>query len=181
MPHVLIVYATTEGQTRKIAQFLTDELIRRKCETTLVDASGAQGPNLFEGVDAVLIAASVHMHQYQSSIVHFVRDNCAALAARPNAFVSVSLAALGDDVEDQEEVADVVRHFVERTGWMPGEVIHAAGALKYTRYDFFKRWIMKRIAKDHGLPTETDDYEFTDWTALERFADRFAATLGQPA
>ncbi len=130
---------------------------------------------------AVLIAASLHMHQYQSPVTHFVREHLRAIEARRNVFVSVSLSALGDDVEDQEDLADCVRHFTEQTGWAPGELIHVAGALRYTKYNYLKRWVMKRIAKERGLPTQTDDYEYTDWTALEVFATRFAASLREKA
>jgi menaquinone-dependent protoporphyrinogen oxidase len=51
---------------------------------------------------------------------------------------------------------------------------HAAGALKYTEYDFFRRWMLKRIAKKEGGPVDTSlDHEFTDWDALDAFVRTF--------
>jgi menaquinone-dependent protoporphyrinogen oxidase len=52
-----------------------------------------------------------------------------------------------------------------------------AGALPYTRYNFLVRFLMKRIARKAGGPTDTSrDYDFTDWAALDRFAAAFADT-----
>jgi menaquinone-dependent protoporphyrinogen oxidase len=71
-------------------------------------------------------------------------------------------------------VKECAARFVRDTGWTPGRIVHVAGAFRYTGYDFFKRWMMKVIARQHGQPTNTKrDYELTDWRALERFADGY--------
>jgi menaquinone-dependent protoporphyrinogen oxidase len=45
-----------------------------------------------------------------------------------------------------------------------------AGALAYSKYNFFIKLVMKAIARKAGGPTDTSrDYEFTDWPALDRF------------
>ena len=60
------------------------------------------------------------------------------------------------------------------SGWKPAMIHHAAGALRFTQYDFFKRWMMKRIASHENAPTDTSrDHEFTDWTALASFTTDF--------
>jgi menaquinone-dependent protoporphyrinogen oxidase len=57
-----------------------------------------------------------------------------------------------------------------------------AGALKYTQYDFFKRLIMKMIAKREGQTTDTSkDYEYTDWNAVKKFTLEFALKASQKA
>jgi menaquinone-dependent protoporphyrinogen oxidase len=50
--------------------------------------------------------------------------------------------------------------------------------VKYSHYNFLKRWVMKRIVKKAGGDTDsTRDYEYTDWNDLEQFTDRFADRL----
>jgi menaquinone-dependent protoporphyrinogen oxidase len=72
-----------------------------------------------------------------------------------------------------------VNRFCLKTGWTPAQVLHVAGALPYTRYNFITRSIMRRIAESQGDDTDTSrDYEYTDWAALGHFADSFAA--GRP-
>ena len=81
------------------------------------------------------------------------------------------------DAERERAAADVQRMidvFVKKTGWRPARSLPVAGALAYSRYNVFVRFIMKRIAREAGAPTDTSrDYVFTDWPAL----DRFVATL----
>src|SRR5215475_12097536 len=62
---LLIVYGTSEGQTRKIAGFVAEHLAQQEHQTQLVsaiDATAAIDPRDF---DAVIIAASVHAGRYQ--------------------------------------------------------------------------------------------------------------------
>lgn len=180
--NLLLLYGTTEGQTGKIAGFVADHLVQQGHQAQLVNASDATRAVDPRDFDAVIIAASLHAGRYQSAVNHFVRDHLAAIDARPNALLSVSLAAAGDDEEDVEGLQKCVADFAYETGWMPNGIHHVAGAFRYTSYDFLKRWAMKYIAYRKGGPTDTSrDYELTDWDDLTRFVDSFvkdAATTG---
>lgn len=180
---LLIVYGTTEGQTRKIAQFVADDLAQRGYQTLLVNAIDVTTAADPRGFDAVIIAASLHAGRYQSGVVHFVSKYLAAINARPNAFLSVSLAAASDDEDDALGLERCVTEFSQQTGWRPQRIHHIAGAFRYTSYDFFKRWAMKYIAHRKGCPTDTSqDHELTDWADLTRFVDDFSReTAGLPA
>ena len=178
---LLLVYGTTEGQTRKIARFVADHLAQQGHQTQLVSATDATPAVEPRDFDAVIIAASVHAGRYQSSVVHFVREHLAAIDTRSNAFLSVSLAAAGDDEEDVEGLKKCVADFTYETGWTPHCIHHVAGAFRYTAYDFLKRWAMKYIAYRKGGPTDTSrDYELTDWDDLTRFVNSFAKSPANP-
>jgi len=175
----LIVYGTTEGQTRKIVTFVRDRLARAGHEVTLADA--ADGPPDLDRrrYDRVIVAASLHVGRYQAAVEDWVRRNATALADSGAAFVSVSLAAAGTDEDDVRGLAQCLDEFKRHTGWAPAVVHHAAGAFRYTQYDFFKKWALKYIAWRKGAPTDTSqDYELTDWAALERFADAVVGSGG---
>ena len=45
--------------------------------------------------------------------------------------------------------------FVKDTGWRPARAVPVAGALAYSKYNFFIRFVMKRIARKAGAPTDT--------------------------
>ena len=48
----------------------------------------------------------------------------------------------------------------------------------YSKYNFLTRFIMKRIARKTGRPTDTSrDYEYTDWSRLDRLAEEFARSV----
>ena len=171
----LILYGTTEGQTRKIVTFLRDRLAQRGCAVTLVDAVETPPDLDPRSFDRVVVAASVHVGRYQAAVENWAHRQAAALSSARATFLSVSLAAAGTDEDDVKGLAQCVADFARRTGWTPATVYHAAGAFRYTEYDFFKRWALKYIAWRHGAPTDTTrDWELTDWAALERFADELA-------
>ena len=165
---ILIVYATTEGQTRKVARFCADELAGMGRGVELLPAAEA----LAEGTDtraydALILAGSVHAGRYQSELVEFAQAHAGRLNAAKTLFISVSLAAAGEDSEDWKGLEDCVSRFTAKTGWTPGRVTHVAGAFRFSEYDFFKSWAMRWIAaqKDQEVDPHKDK-EYTDWGAL---------------
>jgi menaquinone-dependent protoporphyrinogen oxidase len=176
MKSVLVVYGTTEGQTRKIAEFIADALKARGVVVDLVDSAG-EGAALVQPVHAAaIVCGSLHRHHYQSSLLHFVKDNRDWLAGMPAAFVAVSLTAVLTDDESRDELRKAAEAFCRQTGWTPTITVHVAGALRYSQYDYFKRLIMKLIARQQGGDTDTShDHEYTDWDRLARFVDDFLA------
>jgi menaquinone-dependent protoporphyrinogen oxidase len=176
---ILVVFGTTEGQTRKIARFIADRLNHRGHMTTLVEAGDASREVDPRAYGAVLVAASLHQGQYQAAVTEFVSRRRDTLNALPTMFVSVSLSAAGHDPDDLRGLDECVSAFETQTGWRPQRVHHVAGAFRFTRYDFLKRWALKYVAYRRGQPTDTSrDYELTDWSALQEFTDDFSTTLG---
>lgn len=179
MAKVLIVYGTVEGQTRKIAEHISDRIGKLGHSARLFDAAHNHGrPPNAGSFDAIIVAAPVHMGRHHQAVVHFVKEHAGAFRSRPGAFVSVSLSVIGKETEDWEATREYVDKFVAETGWMPYDFHHAAGALRFTKYDFFKRWMMRRIAREHGLNARPgEDVEFTDWETLDGFVAKFLAQL----
>ena len=70
--------------------------------------------------------------------------------------------------------------FLAETGWKPSITKVVAGALPYTRYNWFIRRVMKRIAAKAGGDTDsTRDYEYTDWQDLRRFTEEFGVLVAR--
>jgi menaquinone-dependent protoporphyrinogen oxidase len=172
---LLLIYGTTEGQTGKVAKFVAEQFAERRHEVRVLNAveEAAAGidPREFDGV---IVAGSLHAGRYQAAVVHFVSKNLVAINGRPNAFLSVSLAAAGDDEDDIKGLEQCLAAFTQQTGWTPQRVHHVAGAFRYTAYDFLKRWAMKYIAYRKGGPLDTSrDHELTDWADVARFVSDF--------
>jgi menaquinone-dependent protoporphyrinogen oxidase len=174
MKSILVVYGTTEGQTRKIAEFIAEHLKERGVEVDLVDSATASAALAQPFYAAVIVCGSLHQHKFQGALVHFLRENKVWLDGVPTAFVSVSLAAAMKDEHGRDELREVVAAFYGETGWTPAITRHVAGALRYSQYDYFKRLIMKLIAKHEGGDTDTSrDHEYTDWDDLKHFVEEF--------
>ena len=171
---ILIVYATIEGQTRKIVGHLEALLTGKGHAVSLINSTSVEVAPGADEFDAVIVAAPVHIGAFPAPLRRFVKTNAETLMARPGVFVSVSLTAASTDKSEIQEIADIVSGFSKETNWWPVSVHHAAGALKYTEYDFFRRWMLKRIAGKEGGPVDTTrDHEFTDWNALDAFVSTF--------
>lgn len=178
MATLLIVYATNEGQTRKIAEYLAS-LATDQGHTVIVEDS-AKGFRRFswEAIDGVIIGASIHKSHYPKAIVDFTKTHAQRLQHIPSAFFSVSLTAASAKAEDQVQVRHYIADFAQATGWQPYKTAAFAGAIKYSRYGFFKRWMMKQIAKKNRGGTDTSrDYEYTDWNQVKAFAEDFLAVF----
>ena len=75
---ILVVYATTEGQTRKIARFAADHLIKAGASVEVLEASDAEGvdPTRF---DAAILGGSLHLGGFQIALAHYAGACSAAL------------------------------------------------------------------------------------------------------
>lgn len=181
MARILILYGTGEGQTRKIAAFVADKLSATH-QATLLDATDVHEPLNFSNFDAAIIAASLHAGGFQKSVARAVASDAARLAGMPNAFMAVSLSAAGDDVDDWRGLEECLERFWREADWRAEQVEHVAGAFRYTQYDYFKRMLMRQIAKKRGAPVDISrDWELTDWDQLAKFAEAFSARVAAAA
>lgn len=176
----LIVYGTSHGQTAKIADRMADTLMSDGNEVTIVHTHDRSlpGNHTFAEYDGVIVGASVVKGKHQRAVARFVRANHARLSALPCAFFSVSGAAGGKRPEDRARAAGYVADFLAQTAWRPAMTDAIGGAMAYTKYGFFLRWMTRLMAQREGGPTDTTrDHEFTDWAQVDRFARAFAARI----
>ena len=173
----LVLYSTVEGQSRKIAEAVASHIEARSHFVELTDANqvGSADPGTS---DRAILCAPVHVGRYPTAFVHYVRNWRAILNSIPTAFISVSLAIASTDDAEKAEARSYSVNLSEETGWNPQSVLHCAGALKYSEYDFFKRWMLKRIsAAENGPIDPRHDYELTNWTEVKHFVDDFIDEL----
>jgi menaquinone-dependent protoporphyrinogen oxidase len=176
MATILMVYGSREGQTRKIVEFLAAEMGSSGHRVEVVDAASSATEWRQPEPDAVLLAGSVQVGRHSPALITFAKENRPLLDSLPTAFLSVSLAPVKPG--GAADARQYVEGFLTETGWSPGRVATAAGALRYRRYSFLKRLLVRRIARREGLPTDTSrDHEFTDWAALRGFAADFLAEV----
>lgn len=171
MANVLIVYATKQGQTEKIARRIAQTLGALGHVAELLDADRNAGDLELGRFGSVVIGAPIHARGYPRSIVRFVRRHRPALERTRAVFFSVGLAVASRTSDGRAQTLAIVEEFVKQTGFRPARVELFAGALLYTKYNPLIRFIMRRISAKEGGDTDTSrDYEYTDFEAVERFA-----------
>ncbi|MCU0790399.1 MAG: protoporphyrinogen oxidase [Nitratireductor sp.] len=178
---ILVAYATVEGHTAEIASRIGRQIEAAGHQVILADLA-QPGFGLPARIDAAILCAPIHAGRYPQSMVRFVQDWKSELMNIPAALVTVSLAIASKNEEERNEATGYPERLRAETGYVPAIQHHAAGALKYVEYDFFKRWMLRRIAEKEGGPVDTwRDHELTDWAALEGFVRSFLAHAGREA
>jgi menaquinone-dependent protoporphyrinogen oxidase len=163
---ILICYASTEGQTRKICRFCAEQLVARGDSVEMLPVADAGEIDLAP-FDAAILAGSVHVGRLQAGLADFATAHAEALNRMPALFLVVSLAIAGDDPDDRAELDRIASDFAEKAGWTPAQVAHVAGAFRFTEYNFFESLAMRWIANRKGQKVDPHkDTEFTDWAAL---------------
>lgn len=163
---ILIGYATREGQSKKIARFVSDTAIDLGHSVELLPLSAGDTLDPVRFNRAILVAP-IHVGHFPKALVSFVAANKQGLDRTETLFLSVSLAAAGHDAEDWHGLDKIIKTFTEATGWQPNKVAHIAGAYKPTAYDIVTRFMMRRIVSKKDPDAKPgEDKEYTDWTAL---------------
>lgn len=162
---ILILYASVEGQTRKIARFIESHLRDLGHEVNLIDAGKKGATADFNGVRKVILAAAVHRKRHPLEFEKFVASHRDELSARPTLFLSVSLCA--GFPEGLEEARSYVEEMSNRTGFVPTTDLLVGGALQFDKYQDYEAWVVRYIAV--GMKRHEDveeDRELTDWAAV---------------
>ena len=172
-------FATNEGQTRRIATRIASVLHDLGFESRAIDVAGGDAADIdWTHVRGALVGASIHAGKHQKTVERFVKAHVGDLSGVPSVFFSVSLSAASKNAKEVEAAADLAKAFPIACGWSPARIASVAGRLAYLQYGFFIRWVMKRIAKKEGAPTDTSrDYELTDWEEVDGLARDIARRI----
>lgn len=169
----LVVYATKEGQTKKIASFVSSKLEALGHSVDLHDSSDYQSGLKLEGFDGIILAGSVHENQHQEVLGTFIASHKAVLETTKSLLLSVSLSAAFEKTIEQAE--GYVKNFCEDLNWYPDKYILVAGAIRHGAYGYYQEMIIKHNVLPQGAVEDPDkDHEFTDWVALEKAVVDFA-------
>ena len=172
MPRALIVYASSHGQTRAIAHRIAKSLSAHAFSVVIADTGDPVHLPAPTGFDLVIVGSRIQFGRHSSSVIAYLHQYRAELATTATAFFSVSMAAANGGDDPNGYLATMF----ESIGWRPALTAAIGGALKYRRYNFILRFVMKRIALAAGHSTDTSrDHEYTDWTRVDEFADQALA------
>ena len=188
MAALTVLYATREGQTRRVAERIAAALRADGYAVDLFDVvRGVPADFRLGRYAAAVVAASIHVGRHPREMLAFVRGHRAELARIPTLFLSVSLSAAGAadataTAKRRESAAAnrdaMIERFLRESGLRPTIVHPVAGALLYRRYGLLVRTMMRFISSLVGASTDTSrDHEYTDWQAVEGYAKEFAARV----
>jgi menaquinone-dependent protoporphyrinogen oxidase len=166
---VLVVYASSFGATRGIAERIADTLRRRGIEVDLHSADES-GVAAAPGYSAYIVGSAIHGGRWLPAAQEFVARNESVLAARPTwLFSSGPIGERYVHVE-QPDPKDVARF---RRTIRPRDHVVFAGAFDPATADMSRLgWLERNVA---GRLMPQGDYR--DWPAIEAWANGIAQEL----
>jgi len=176
MKNILILYATREGQTEKVAARIATHLKKAGVNVQLINA---QDKTVIEDIDLdafdlLVFGASMHAGGLEQELVELINSHNEQIELKVRSFFLVLLSAATKDSKLRREwLEDARRKMDEQIQVQFQNVEMIAGALIYSKYSLPLKWIMKRIAKKAGEGTDiSKDYEYTDWQQVEQYAKK---------
>ncbi|WP_058911827.1 menaquinone-dependent protoporphyrinogen IX dehydrogenase [Entomohabitans teleogrylli] len=174
----LLLFSTRDGQTREIATRIADQL-QQYAETVVLVNLHEAGELDWSGYDKVVIGASIRYGHFHPALRTFVDRYAAQLNALPGAFFSVNLVARKPEKRTPETNA-YTRKFLASSAWKPDYSAVFAGALRYPRYRWFDRFMIRLIMKMTGGETDVSkEIVYTDWQQVAEFARSLAHLSGK--
>ena len=171
----LILFSTRDGQTREIASFLASELKEQGIDTDTIDLNRTNEID-WPLYDRVVIGASIRYGHFHPALERFVKKHLQALQALPGAFFSVNLVARKPE-KRTPQTNSYTRKFLLNSPWQPQRSAVFAGALRYPRYRWYDRFMIRLIMKMTGGETDiTKEVVYTDWQQVTLF-DREIAQM----
>ena len=168
----LFLYLSREGQTRRISERLAAQLAAAGDQVRVADLNGPEAADALAQAQRIVIGASVHYGHLPEILYRFIECHRTRLAELPGAFFCVNLTARKAG-KDTPEGSVYMRKFRARSTWHPQLLGVFAGALRYPRYTWYDRLIIRFIMWLTKGPTDpATDMEFTDWTLVHAFGQQ---------
>lgn len=169
----LILFSTRDGQTREIASYIASELKELGVESDVINLHRNADIG-WDNYDRVIIGASIRYGHFHSSVDAFVKKHQKALNSMPSAFFSVNLVARKAE-KRTPQTNSYTRKFLLASPWKPDHCAVFAGALRYPRYGWLDRAMIRLIMKMTGGETDVrKEVVYTDWQQVARFAHEIA-------
>ncbi|WP_252179198.1 menaquinone-dependent protoporphyrinogen IX dehydrogenase [Endozoicomonas sp. 4G] len=177
MSKVLMLFASSEGQTQKIIERMRSILNHNGHEVDTIHLEGSTTDIRLKQYDAFMLGSSVRYGHHHRDFCRFVEQNAGALNSKPCYFFSVNLTARkANRIEPHQN--PYLTKYLRNSSLQPVDVEVFAGAFKLSRYNFFQKQLLSLIFRiSDGSSAPSEDREFTDWCRVERFAERLAQQL----
>lgn len=171
MKRCLIAYSSPFGQTKliskAIAERLTDLGFHAECKSL-------EETHDFN-YDLIVVGLPIYLSGFKKQAAKWLERHADQLNRTKFAFFSVSASAAGTDTKKLQALEQLVDKFLMQFDLRPLAVQNLAGAIHYRKYNFFVRWMMKRICAAEGGPTDTSqNHVLTDWNKVAEFASEVA-------
>ena len=167
----LIIYSTTDGQTKKICETLKENSIDKNFYE-IISLEEAFHKEI-ERYEKIIIGASIRYGRHNPKIYEFIKMNKEVLEKKKSAFFSVNVVARKSE-KNTPDTNPYIMKFLKKSEWQPKKLGVFAGKIDYPRLSFINKIVIRLIMFITKGPTNTNNiYEFTDWQRVKKFINEF--------
>jgi len=167
----LIIYSTTDGQTKKICETLKENSIDKNFYE-IISLEEAFHKEI-ERYEKIIIGASIRYGRHNPKIYEFIKMNKEVLEKKKSAFFSVNVVARKPE-KNTPGTNPYIRKFLKKTKWKPKKLGVFGGKIDYPKLNFINKNVIRFIMFVTNGPTNINNiYEFTDWGSVKKFTKEF--------
>jgi menaquinone-dependent protoporphyrinogen oxidase len=167
---IVLLYATVDNHTKKISEHI-QKRVQEKGGTIEVHPIDSVDTLDLDSFDKIVIGSSIRYGKHHKNIYDFIEKNKQLLDSKPNAFFSVNVVARKPE-KNQPDTNPYLIKFLKKISWEPKNLAVFAGMLDYQKYGLFDRQMIRFIMWMTKGPTDPKTViEYTNWEAVDRFAD----------
>ena len=168
MSSLLIIYSSTDGQTKKICERIID-LSDDSHKITIMSLNEAKKIDISKYAK-IIIGASIRYGKHSKELYKFIDLNKEILNQKESTFFSVNVVARKPE-KNTPDTNPYIKKFLKISKWKPKKIAVFAGKVDYPKYNLIDKYIIKFIMFITKGPTDTSQsYEFTDWAKVDFFA-----------
>lgn len=168
MKKTLILFSTTDGQTKSICEKI-HKLLKNRDLIKLISIDQYEDIDI-QDFDTVVVGASIRYGKHSPQIQNFIKQNKKILDKIKTAFFSVNVVARKPEKNSPLTNPYVIK-FLRQLDWKPNITAVFAGKINYPSYKFIDKQMIRLIMYITKGPTDiSKSFEFTDWNKVEGFS-----------
>ncbi len=170
-----LLYASRDGQTRRIAQRLAAEWNYAGVDFAVYNLEkNTPDPFFWPEETTVVILSPIRYGFPLAAIDGFIKKNKTLIDDEHLVMVSVNLTARKKG-KDTARTNPYFQKWIKKHGLRPAMGAVFGGRLDYRRYSFWDKWAIRLIMSITGGPTSFEaDEDYTQWDRVEALARKIA-------
>lgn len=180
MKKALLLYSTIDGQAFAIVSKIALRIAEHAedIQYEIYDLWKMPEINL-DDYSALLMGAAIRYNKFDKPFLNFINRNFQQLNEMKTAFFCINLTARKPG-KDTPETNSYTRNFLAKTLWKPNITGVFAGSLRYPRYTWYDKIIIKSYMWLEGEKQDlSKEYNYTNWQKVDEFAEQFIALVRQ--
>ena len=167
MKNTVIIYSTTDGQTKRICERLVDQ-VGGETNVDLFCIKEKKKIDL-QTYEKIVIGASIRYGKHNPLVYDFVEKNKQILLNKFTAFFTVNVVARKPQ-KNTPETNPYMKKFLALSKWQPTLLGVFGGRIIYPKYKFLDRLMIRLIMYITSGPTDVSEtFEFTNWEEVDNF------------